>query len=474
MAYAPRQYGLVPIPQGPDPMSTLSGLMQMGRQMQAMGDESKERERTKRVEAAFNQAKGDPGAAAGILEEGGFFADARGLREQGDATATAKRTQKEQEFARILGRVKDHDTAYGQGVQLLSEAKARPDLWPELRPKVMAAASAIDPRLADEIPDAYDEQRVSGMLTFANDAARRTQQMRAGLEQFLPGPTNDPVKGLTMLLGTVDTEEEREQVLERAKFFELPDAAITVAVKADTDARKKAAAEAKALEERSRPNTIQEALLRANEKGDAAGVKGLLALEQSFQAAGRAPRSTSETVSAEEIQALVKYPTIWNELTPSKRDAMLVPLSRAGFDFSGAATTLTSAQKGTIERWKEDAISDLNRRRKDPVQGLTDAEYETEKARIDSSYQMQMGSAAPRASAGPSRGRQMVDSLRPGGQPVAPAAPAAPATQPKATDFKVQPQAGGSVTVTAPDGTSATFRSRAEADAAIEAFLNPR
>ena len=96
-------------------------------------------------------------------------------------------------------------------------------------------------------------------------------------------------------------------------------------------------------------------------------------------------------------KAILANPTISGDITPSMRDALVAPLSRAGFDFKTAATSMSEAQKAQVERWRATEISDLNKARRDPQTSMTDAEYAAEQARIDQSYAVQMGTPAPTA-----------------------------------------------------------------------------
>ena len=164
MPYQPRQYGLVSMPQGPDPLRTLSDMMALGSQLENYATERKERAVQQRIEEAFKTAKGNPEKAADILESHGEWMAGRKIRDNA-------MTIRQQTVEQVQNRLDQHKTLYGQGAQFLKEIEQRPELYPDLRPRLVELATALDPRFAQEIPETYEPQKVRGMLQFAEGAA---------------------------------------------------------------------------------------------------------------------------------------------------------------------------------------------------------------------------------------------------------------------------------------------------------------
>jgi hypothetical protein len=175
MAVERRQYGFVD-PQPVNILQPLFQLMELKQQMEAHGDESKERTRTQRIEKALQSAKGDPEAAAGILEKDhGDWTSARTLREK----AGEIRTKSVDDF---MGRMNEHKTVYGQAERALVETEANPALYPQVRSRLVDLASQLDPRLAQEIPEQYDPERVRAMLRFVRDGAATSETLASATE----------------------------------------------------------------------------------------------------------------------------------------------------------------------------------------------------------------------------------------------------------------------------------------------------
>jgi hypothetical protein len=348
-------------------------------------------------------------------------------------------------------RLDQHKTIYGQGAQLLQEIETRPDLYPQLRPKLVDLASSIDPSLAAEIPEAYEPQQVRGMLNFTTGAAqmadarsrsvaaaklrfdeRKTEQERLELDRKIVGewfsvsPSQDDwadsyarAKDLGVsneVLGKVG-ETWSPEAQERARQMLLP---------------------ASERGEGRTPTTFAAAILAADRKGDVKEKARLLKLQGQMAAAGREPKDGASTVDvAGAVETIRNNPSLWGDLTPTMRDRLLVPLGTAGFNFQQAASALSETQKAQIERWRTDAITDLNKQRRDPSSPLykssskpnaeADATYQSELTRIEDSYAVQMGSAKkktdtaaaapPAPPAGPTRGTPPPSTPRAGAVP---------------------------------------------------------
>ena len=110
--YQPRQIGgLVDIPRPPDAIQSLSGLMTLGRQMEAYSDEQKERKKAKLFEDTYNASGGDLGKMADVFEKSGDRMTADTLRQN-------KAKIQEQMLAGVVGKVKEHESIHGQAREL--------------------------------------------------------------------------------------------------------------------------------------------------------------------------------------------------------------------------------------------------------------------------------------------------------------------------------------------------------------------
>ena len=375
MPYAPRQYPLVPIPEGPDPMSTLYGLMSLQRQAGAMRDdaaERQERQEAKRREGMIQEAarltSGNPDAMA---REVGVIDPARGLalqtglneerRRQEDQQAQV-RSRKQQEFGEMVQRVEQHKSIYGQGAQVLSEIQANPAAYTQLRPMLIEMASQIDPRLADSFPEQYDGPTVKGLLEFAKIGEAKATKIREGLAQFLPD--KDPVKGLTMLFETADTDEERELYAERAAYFEMPQAQIVAArkiAKANQDKVAKAARPAIGSHEDLDQAYANEFLRGLPAARMSATQKA--AAEKWRKQRTDVPNGADAAVDPAALQAILQTPALFNRVNPEARWKLLGPLQRAGFTFPAGASELSP---GELERLKVTDLRALAREARQP------------------------------------------------------------------------------------------------------------
>lgn len=384
MPYGPRSYPMVPFPQGNDPLQSLSAIMQIGSQLEGWWERSadrREREAARQRDAAIRDvARKTAHDPAAMAKEVTLIDPERGIALQNTVTDNARADQqrKQQEFGQILQRLNQQDTAYGRGAQLLSEIKAQPGLYPKLRPQIVELAAGLDPRLADEIPETYDEGRVTGMLQFATDAAARTAKMKAGLEEMLPD--RNPIKGLSMLFEVTDTDEEREVIADKAAYFGMAPEQITAAKKiATTEQAKAKAAAAKA----ERPTSIASALLDPDLTP--ARKSELLALERQLSAARREPDIAVDPAS---VQAVLKNPRLWRALNPELRGKLLAPLAKAGFNFPDATEGMTPLE---IERLRVADVRQLDRERRRTYPNsderiMSDDVYADEKAIINEFY----------------------------------------------------------------------------------------
>lgn len=389
MAYQRRSFGgFVDPPPIADPMQSLAAMMQMAGSLENFQEGQKQRRTQASVQKAINDAKGDYEGAAKILEDAGDFVTAKPLREQ----AKQQRAQALQETQQRLGLA---STVFGKGAEILRQVEAKPELYPDLRPQIVDLASQLDPRLGAEIPEAYNPEQVRGMLDFsmrgaevATTRARALQTLTA--TQAAQKDALERVQAHRKVVGdwfSVSTDQDdwdQSRALAASHGIDqdiLDELGPTWSPEAQEKARKMMLTGEQ--REEAKPTTIVAAILRARDAGDKAAEQDLLKLQRTMAAADK-----GGGIDAGTIQAVMANPTIWGDVSPTLRAEMLPHLAKAGFDFEAAANTLTEGQKGQIERWYTDSISEI---RKAVREGdLTDEQAVAEEARIKASYDVQM------------------------------------------------------------------------------------
>ena len=403
MPYTSRGYGMVPMPQAPDPMQSITGLMNMANNLEEAKAQQKERARATRVEAAFNEAKGDPIKAAEVLEtKHGDFATARGIRDNAQQIRLKAVEQ-------MGERLNQHKTIYGQASQALTELQTDPTMYPAVRPKLLELASAVDPRLAQEIPEQYSHETVKGMMDFtAQAAAMADSRSRAAAlladrlktkEADIKDEEGDR-KVVSDWFSVSPNQDDWNQSLDHARAVGVSESVLKqVGPTWSKEAQERARQMGLTPDQREvkKPATIAAAILDARSRGDAAGEASLVKLQGTLNAAGRAP-STDTPVTADMINAVRANPSLWGDLTPTVRDKMLAPLQQGGFDFKAATSGMTDVQRAAIERWKTTALEALERDYNankpfgpDDKFGMSEAELATRKLTIENSYRAQIG-----------------------------------------------------------------------------------
>lgn len=358
-------YGLVPMPQQTDPLRSLSEMMTLGSNLSQFQTEQHDAGIKKRAEKAINDAKGDPMAAATLLERQGDFSTARTLRQNAEGIRAKT-------LDTVMGRLNEHQDALGKLEEMGVQAKAHPELYAELRPQMVSIASTLDGTgdMAAKIPEQYDPASVDQGLTWLKGAASATQQrLRAAAalkEKNDARLTADKAeeadrKVISDWFSVSPNQEDWDHSLAAAQALGVSP---TMLSKVGPTWSKGAMETARTLglEPKDRvdktPTTFQAAILEAQGKGDAATVASLTKLAGTLAAAQRAPETP---MSADMVETVRANPAVWADLSPSVRDKMLGPLSKGTFDWKAATSGLTDAQKATAERWMQDQLGELER-----------------------------------------------------------------------------------------------------------------
>ena len=409
--YQPRQIGgMVDIPQGPDPMQSMSSLMALGSRMESYGAQQQGQQRVQRVTKAVNDSKGDLGKAAAALEQQGDYVNAKTIRENAKA-------MREQFLGEVTGRVTAHKTAYGQARQLLSEVEKDPTTYERLLPQFESLAASIDPRLAADVPKTYEPEKVRGMIQFVEagdqQAASRlvaaeglkalqtfqgNQQERFGKERKVVG---DAMSGAR-------SQDDWDYTLNTLRNMGVSDEALALvpdafSAEAAEGARKLAAtADQNKPDKDATPTTIEGWIAKLQVAGDPEKkIPGLVKVANLLDIARRDPSAAGAVVGPEMVTALMQTPELWASIDANTRSKLIGPLQKAGFDFKQAAGATSAAQKDQIRMWRTSQIRQIRDRpgRRD-FRG-TDAEWDISTSAlvgdVEKQYAIMMGEALPTA-----------------------------------------------------------------------------
>lgn len=392
MPYSPRSYPLVPIPQPQvaSPIQPLMELAQLGRiAAETKADQARtdlatrEQAEQDAIASAFQQSGGDLDQTISALESQGQWNAASGLRKRAGEIRTAQQQALEAGLKRTREGFQTA-TSMLQGVEAAETPEEKSRLFATIRPKLVEAL----PGFESYIPPTYEDDPgfVGRAIPFGlsvTEAAKRREDAITQLNRaFTTGGdrlTRDKnvLDALGPWIETADTGDEVQQIVDqaeklygaspavRARFADVPTGPLSPAQKAALAARLKTPTEAR------EPGSIEGAILAAQRKGDTAEVNRLLALRGRVSAASREPDHAPNTA-------------------------------------------VSQAQKAAAERWKQNALAELEKRYRDPLSQMSQAELDAEKARIQASYVEQIGATgAPTAT-----------------PPAAPAPPAARSTAP--------------------------------------------
>lgn len=406
----PDRYGLVQPPAPMDPIQTLSGLMTLGRQMESYRDEDAASKKKRGVEAAMNEAKGDPDAAAGILEQRGDWSTARTLRE-------GVKQERLKTVDQVIGAIDGHKDVLSRSAEFLNQITAKPDLYPQLRPKLVELAAAVNPELANFIPEAYDPTEVRNMLTWVNTNGQATNaRAKAAADAKLKLTAKDDFaksddldrKIASNWFSVSPSQEDWDQSLEAAKRLGVSSTVLgQIGPTWSKDATERARAMGVDPKDRKPQeiNTLEEAIVKAQGAGDTTSVNALVGLQKRLsEAKSKETNGGRHAPTAMEIAAVMKNPTVWAALTPTMREDMLGPLAQSGFDFKAAASQLTDANRSQIERWKVDQLDSLEKEfaERQPTEDgipplkpvMTADQLNQRKMTIENGYRSQLGMPA--------------------------------------------------------------------------------
>ena len=268
-------------------MQSLSAIMSLAANLEEYQAQREQRQTEQRFKELSNEAKGDPLKTADLFESRyGDFGTGRILREKAGEI-------RQQAVDQMLTRVGDTKNPLVQGGQLLKEAEAHPALWPDLRGRVVDLASKLDPRLAQEIPEQYDQARVRGMLQFVEGGIvdlgateQALKKLKAAQEATKNALERDKFyrESAAHWFSTPKTREQWEQVQQYGASMGIPATILQEFGEWSPDAPTRANEKLLTPEQRkmAQPTTIQAAILGARQRGDDGEVKELLALQQAL------------------------------------------------------------------------------------------------------------------------------------------------------------------------------------------------
>lgn len=308
--YQPRSIGaggMMQIPSGPNVLQDLSNVMAWGQRLEQYQQQQADRQRQEQdrarvdgIRKAINDHKGDLDAAAGALEQGGDYVSAKELREQQGQI-------REQMFGAVTERIGQQKSVMGKASQLLAEVQRDPSLYDRVRPQLVEMATAVDPRLASEIPERYEPERVAGMAKFVAEGDQQaTIRARAAAEwQALQTRQTDSLKRaaeekkiLDESLSTVKTLEEWDGTIATWRMLGMTPAVLDKAGEWSEDAPERARQRLltplqRGPKEPEKADNPEEAFFQAVEKGDMAAAKRLLSTRRQWAEAGRDPKASN-------------------------------------------------------------------------------------------------------------------------------------------------------------------------------------
>lgn len=323
-------YGRVDMPAS-QPLPSLGDYLNLAAGVRQFEQQDKDAASNKAVEDAFNASKGDVSKTITALESQGRWKEASTLKTKQADIQTAQLDQVHQ-------RINEGKTLFSQGAQFLTEIQKQPDLYTQLRPKLLEMASSVDPRLVDEIPEQYDPARVKGMLNFVTGAATEAEARSRALDTAKEklALKGDAAKALELdhkiaseWFSVSPNQQDWESSLEHARAIGVSDDVLN----------------------KLGPTWSPEAVEQARRLG--------LTPEQ------RGPKTGTPTdwddYLATYARDVAHKPV--SALTTADKDAARQRFATSGrAPDTGPSTEATLAQKATAERWKADELAKLEER----------------------------------------------------------------------------------------------------------------
>lgn len=113
-----------------------------------------------------------------------------------------------------------------------------------------------------------------------------------------------------------------------------------------------------------------------------------MAVRKQFEGAGREDAGFSADELASYVSTVMQNPSVYADLTATVKTALAPKLAAAGF-----TEFRTPANIGAAERWKQNALSALEKEKREGVgpYKMSDEDYKAAKDRIEESYKLQTG-----------------------------------------------------------------------------------
>jgi hypothetical protein len=354
---------------------------------------------------AFTQAQGDPDKAVALLEQKGNYHVSMKLR--------SELNQQRLRDIETQGHLLDNtEKRLGQVTQLMQAVETDPDPPTAYKRVVTAARQYAGPQLAATIPDEYDPSTVAQLKTWGMksvDYARTRRDAATTAAEGLRSAVtrielNDKMTtALAQYAQTIDNQDEwtnaRQEMVHISgdvasdvlkKFPEVwtPDL--------KTQAQKYLAPNGFAKTETvsytgddGKTHITEAAWNKTSNEWFAAGdATTPLANVRKFD---KDPATGRIDVPAL-TQAVLEHPEAFNDLTDTAKTQLWPGLAKAGFQRPDRPDR--GASVASAERWKQRAMSDLDKERRDEARmprQMTDEEYKAKAAAIEQSYQLQVG-----------------------------------------------------------------------------------
>lgn len=327
--------------------------------------------------------------------------------------------------------------------QLLQGVPTADDPWTAYANILPKVREVVGPDLSKHLPDDYDPDTVGQAITWGETAQQTLERRRAALETAREGVATNKdarerdayfTKALGQWLPTVSTQDEWDKALGSVKALGAsPETLARFGAQYSPEAVQRAATFGLTPEEQARANKPPTAGSVADffatyardvvhKPLDALTVQDKEVAAHRWAMAHKVDSPTELTAGkrTELVQTILKYPSVYHDLTDTTKSAIAGELNAAGF--TGFARQATPATLAAAERWRQEQLVALETRFKaaqalPETHGVMTAEdLQAAKDAINVSYRAQIGGSAAAPVAAP---------------PAAPAARSAAAPKPK-------------------------------------------